>query len=356
MTQTVVVQFNQDQLALIRQTVAKGTTPEQFSLFVEVCKYHQLNPFARQIYAVVRGTQMTIQTSIDGYRLLAERSGKYAGQVGPEWCGDDGVWRDVWLSDKPPVAARVGVLRKDFQQVTWGVAKYKAFFMSSNQLWTKMPDHMLAIRAEALALRKAFPAEMSGIYTKEEMEQADHDDLPTVPLAGNTTVDAAPASTPPAPRNLRPTAPAPKQNAAPAPTAEQSQDVATPQQKSSIEKLCQHVQMSVPEDLDTMNFTDAKALIAQLTAEYKKQRQESQSRPAQQAPAPAPSNGGQSKALLDMIAKAKSRVEALDMIWDDAKRDAGLAQVEDKDLTPKQVASINSVVAQYEQRQAGKAS
>src|SRR5258708_3183970 len=178
MTQALmtVQQFNDEQLTLIRQTVAKGTTPEQFKLFVEVCKYHGLSPFARQIYAVVRGTQMTIQTSIDGYRLLAERSGKYAGQIGPEWCDDDGQWKDVWLKDTPPVAARVGVLRKDFSQPTWGVAKYKSYVQPSSPLWSKMPDTMLAKCAESLALRKAFPAEMSGIYTKEEMDQAQEED------------------------------------------------------------------------------------------------------------------------------------------------------------------------------------
>lgn len=167
-----------------------------------------------------------------------------------------------------------------------------------------------------------------------------------------TPISSAPRNLAPAPR---PSQPAPQQNAAP--TEEQAQAVATPQQKASISKLCQHVQMSVPEDLDALTYFEAKELITQLTAEYRKQHSESkQSRPAQQSAAPATSNGGQSKALLDMIAKAKSKVESLDMIWDDAKRDAGLAQVQDADLTPKQVATINNVVAQYEQRQTGKAS
>lgn len=194
---TAITQFNPDQLKLVRETVAKGTNEAEFNLFIEVCKYHGLNPFARQIYAVVRdgyqGRQLTIQTSIDGYRLLAERSGKYAGQMGPQWCGDDGVWVDVWLKDTPPAAARVGVLRKDFDQPVWGIARYKSYVQTKKDggpttMWHKMHDVMLAKCAESLALRKAFPDQMSGIYTKEEMDQADSD-LPTVALHATVESD-----------------------------------------------------------------------------------------------------------------------------------------------------------------------
>lgn len=231
MTQALV-QFNPDQLRIVRETVAKGTSAEQFSLFIEVCKASGLNPFARQIYAVVRGGVMTVQTSIDGYRLLAERSGKYSGQIGPEWCGDDGKWVDVWLSDKPPVAARVGVLRKDFQQPVWGVAKYKSYSVTTNSLWQKMPDTMLAKCAEALALRRAFPSEMSGVYTKEEMDQADRDQVIDIPAV---VVEAAPV----APEQSQPS-PKPSRNgkATPAPATAQNGAVdAKPADPTAVERV-----------------------------------------------------------------------------------------------------------------------
>lgn len=175
MSQALTVQqdFSRDQLKVIKATVAKATTMEQFLFFIEVCKHTGLSPFARQIYAVVRGSDMTIQVSIDGYRVLAERTGKYAGQIGPEWCDETGEWKDVWLSSTPPVAARVGVLRRDFEKPIWGVARHAAYEQASSPLWRKMPDVMLAKCAESLALRKAFPAQLSGLYTGEEMAQAD---------------------------------------------------------------------------------------------------------------------------------------------------------------------------------------
>lgn len=177
-----VPSYDEKQLTLIKQTVAKGTSDAEFALFIQVCLTTGLNPFARQIYAVMRKDQgqskMTIQTGIDGYRLLAQRTGKYRGQTPVEWCGPDGKWVDVWLKDDPPAAARVGVYYVDFPHPTYAVARYKSYAATYQNgapmpMWAKMPEVMLAKCAEALALRKVFPGELSGIYTKEEMEQAD---------------------------------------------------------------------------------------------------------------------------------------------------------------------------------------
>ena len=180
-------------LLALKETIAKDCDLSQLRVFVMAARRLGLDPFARQIVPIVQGGKMTPQVTIDGFRLISERTGKYAGILGPFWCGEDGTWRDVWLSSEPPVAAKVGILRRDFEQPVWGVARTAAY-RSGTPTWQKMPDVMIAKVAESLARRIAFPQELGGVYTDDEMAQAHEDDrrAPITPIAhAGRTVDAS---------------------------------------------------------------------------------------------------------------------------------------------------------------------
>ena len=178
--------------------------------FLQQCERTGLDPIARQIYAIERGGKWTIQVSIDGMRLVAQRSRMYRGQSPAQWTdgtrvrtpmrdldgsiirdGDgsivwteDYLWLDVWTGQGYPVAARVSVFREDFDQPLTAVARWDSYKVENDEwrdgrktgnkvlgaTWEKMPDLMLAKVAEALALRKAFPMDLSGLYTEEEMD------------------------------------------------------------------------------------------------------------------------------------------------------------------------------------------
>jgi phage recombination protein Bet len=159
-----------EQTQLISTTIAPGCSNDELRLFAYACQRTGLDPFSRQIYAIRRSGKMTIQTGIDGLRSIAERTGQLDGSE-THWCGEDGVWTDVWLAAKPPAAAKTILHRKGASHPFVGVARF-ADYNAGQGLWSKMPAAMIAKCSEALALRKAFPADLSGVYSTDEMDQA----------------------------------------------------------------------------------------------------------------------------------------------------------------------------------------
>lgn len=140
-------------------------------LLEETCERTGLSWKQRHVYLLQRGGKWGVTVSIDGFRLVANQDPQYGGQEGPFWTlGPDGPWSDI-PPDKVPYAAKVGVIRRD-GGVTWGVAKY-VDYNAKSPMWTKFASTMIAKCAEMLALRKALPGKLGGLYGVEEMDQAD---------------------------------------------------------------------------------------------------------------------------------------------------------------------------------------
>ena len=177
--QTMEWSRDQERLDLLRRTLCEKATPDEFALFIAQCQHTGLDPIRKQAYCVPRwdsdskSMKMVFQVGIDGLRKIAQSTGLYAGQTAVEWCGQDGKWTDAWLVDEPPAAARVSVYRKDFPHPLPATVHYREFVQRKRDgqpmaNWASMPAHMLGKSAEAAALRKAFPDDLSGIYTDDE--------------------------------------------------------------------------------------------------------------------------------------------------------------------------------------------
>lgn len=188
--------FTPDQQAMIRDTFANGASASEFAVLLEVARARRLNPLLRQIHFVKRWDSQkrrdvwSTQAAIDGLRAIAQRTGLYAGQDEPEFIEERGHI----------VACKARVYRRDWQRPAVGVAYWAEYVQttrdgSPTRFWQQMPHVMIAKCAEALALRKAFPEDMSGLYVPEEMAQADNpapayipDGRPALPAASDPSV------------------------------------------------------------------------------------------------------------------------------------------------------------------------
>src|SRR5262249_55470797 len=197
--------FSSDQIDLIKRTVARGATDDELKLFLHACTKTGLDPLMKQIYAVKRYDSalnrqvMAIQTGIDGLRLVAERSEMYRPGREPEYVREEGQ-----------LVSATAFIKKMTKDGTWhdvaATARYDEYVQRKQDgtptaFWKRMPHVMLAKVAEALALRRAFPQDLSGIYSPEERTQADVEvatEEKFKPLPAPDEPEPAPAEQPPA--------------------------------------------------------------------------------------------------------------------------------------------------------------
>ena len=164
------ITYSQEQLDLIKRTYAKDATNDELALFVYASKRLSLDILARQIHFTKRAGKCVFITSIDGYRLNAERTEKYAPGKEPSFSYD---------KDGKVISATAYV--KKLIGGEWHEVAATAFmseFLPTEKdgsdntfMWRKMPHNQLAKCAEALALRRAFPKDLGDTVTEDEMAQ-----------------------------------------------------------------------------------------------------------------------------------------------------------------------------------------
>lgn len=226
--------FDENQRAILRQLGIEDATDGDLDLFFHYCRTTGLDPFRRQIYMIGRNTKVTewvedsraqngrrkveryvtkytIQTGIDGYRRNVREAAKKCGDdvrlEGPWFTGEndftireDGEviqhWRKVWPKKSAPHAARFVVIRngEEFE----GIAHFDEFVQTGyqgepNSMWSKMPRNQIAKCAEALAYRRAYPDDLSGLILEDTAQPTVIDQDGNVERQGR-----------PAPRQQRP--------------------------------------------------------------------------------------------------------------------------------------------------------
>jgi len=158
--------YKHDEIDTIKSVLGFRMSDIDLKVFLHICRKTNLCPIRRQIYAIPRGNKMTVQTSIDGFRLIAERTGCYA----------PGRTSQFHYDDKGNLLAATAYVKKLAGGVWHEVGEQALLceYLGQTPFWKKMPSVMLSKVAEMRALRRAFPDALSGLLGDEEMDQADN--------------------------------------------------------------------------------------------------------------------------------------------------------------------------------------
>lgn len=196
--------FDDAQMKLIQQTVAKDCSPQELKMFLELCGRYELDPFAKEIYAAKMGSRdgaggsVAIIVGRDGLLKIAQRTGEFEGIVGdvvreqdeftkeageplPKHVvkghalpkGDDGKWPEG--SRGEIVGAWAAAYRRGHKHPTYFYAPLSEYLPTSegklkHSPWGAQKSAMILKCAESMCLRKAFS--ITGVVGEEEMSRA----------------------------------------------------------------------------------------------------------------------------------------------------------------------------------------
>lgn len=232
--------YTDEQIQIIKNTIARGTSDNELALFIATATRLKLDPFAKQIYAVMRRSKlsdgtwtnvMTIMVGIDGLRLIAERTGEYLpaeelptftydanGELYScetyvqKWDQRTQTWRRI-----PEIA-----FYSEYVEGFWESGKFKP-----NANWDRKRHMMLAKCCEARGIRKAHPHETGDVSLPEEFGETSDGEQSVVEIVA----EKPRMSAPPPPRQIE----APARGERPAQAAlERGQAVAVANEKAAV--------------------------------------------------------------------------------------------------------------------------
>ncbi|KAF0218825.1 MAG: hypothetical protein FD174_2608 [Geobacteraceae bacterium] len=191
-----------DQMAVIKSTIFPESTDDELKLFIYHCQRKGVHPMDKLIHPIKRGGKVAFQASIDYLRAESESAGDYRGMKQPVYEFDE---QGRLESATVTVLREINGVEIEFTATAFWTEYYpgeKLGFM-----WDKMPRHMLAKCAEALARRQAWPKKLADLYTQEEMAQADNSNTASQnrQQSRSASVKPAPAARPQSSHQLQAT-------------------------------------------------------------------------------------------------------------------------------------------------------
>jgi len=236
--------FSDARIALIRNQTARDAPDSVFAAMIDIAKRRRLDPLAKQIIVAKFKDTWQMIVTIDGYRSIAEQTGRYAGNDAPVFTWPDEPVLTSWGKSAPESATVTVYKLVEGQRYPFSATVYWEEFDGKKNNWLSMPRTMLAKVAESHALRKAFPAVLSGTYTQEEMDQA------SIEVSGQMVQRAAGEI----PASVRS---APPQRPRTEGSAQRHQSQAGPRPSGQADGKAKHYRMKLADLGDRIGWSDA---------------------------------------------------------------------------------------------------
>lgn len=153
-----------------------NVTDKELMMFFALCKMQKLNPFLREVY-LIKYSDSSPATTVTGKETFLKRAARNPKYKGHEtFISDDGkkATAKVYLEGyQVPITVQV-----DYDEYVGLKDEYansaKTGKKIPNDIWKNKPKTMLKKVALVQALREAFPEDLGGMYSQEEINTVTH--------------------------------------------------------------------------------------------------------------------------------------------------------------------------------------